>query len=219
MRIGIIGAGMIGSTLAKLWVDAGHEVLLASRHPEELESLAAKLGERASLGTPQEAARFGDVLLLALPLRAIPDVARALASTLKGKVVLDTANAYEGRDGQLAREASAHAGGSAAWAAAMFRGASWVKAFNTVSHHVLASEAHRVEDRIGIPLAGDRQQALAVAAELVRDAGFDPVIVGPLARGKDFEPGTPPYGTNQSGRALRQLLSVQEGAQSSTRLP
>jgi predicted dinucleotide-binding enzyme len=206
MRIGIVGAGMIGSTVAKLWVNAGHEVRLASRHPEELQPLVKKLGQQASAGTPAEAAAFGDVVMLTIPLKAIPDLARDLGTLLRGKVVLDTANAYEKRDGQTARDATGHPRGSAGWAAAMFPGARWVKAFNTVYFKVLETESHREGDRVGIPLAGDDPDALETAARLVRDAGFDPFIVGSLERGKEFEPDTRPYNTGMSGRELRDLF-------------
>ena len=155
MRIGIVGAGKIGSTLARLWVDAGHDVLLASRHPDELQPVLASLGKRATAGTPAEAAAFGEVVMLTVPLRAVPDLARELAPALVGKVVLDTGNAYDMRDGDVAREAVTHAEGSAGWAATMFPGSRWVKAFNTVYFKTLASEAHRNGDRVGIPLAGD----------------------------------------------------------------
>src|SRR5439155_6019801 len=90
MRIGIVGAGMIGSTLAKLWVDAGHDVRMASRHPEELQPLVERLGARASDGAPRDAATFGDVVLLTVPLNAVPNLARDLAPVLANKVVLDT---------------------------------------------------------------------------------------------------------------------------------
>lgn len=207
MRIGIIGAGMIGSTLAKLWVDAGHEVQVASRHPEELQSLVKKLGERASAGTPAEAAQRGEVVMLTVPLKAVPDLARDLAPSLTGKVVLDTGNAYEKRDGEAAGEATSHTRGSAGWAAEKFPKSRWVKAFNTVYYKTLESEAHRDGDRLGIPLAGHDREALEIAARLVRDAGFDPVIVGPLARGKEFEPGTRPYNSGMTGRELRAAFS------------
>ena len=108
MKIGIVGAGMIGSTLAELWVAAGHDVRLASRHPEELRPLVERLGSRASAGTPLDAAAFGEVIMLTVPLKAIPDLARDLAPSLAGKVVLDTGNAYERRDGASAAQASAH---------------------------------------------------------------------------------------------------------------
>jgi 8-hydroxy-5-deazaflavin:NADPH oxidoreductase len=206
MRIGIIGAGMIGSTLAKLWADAGHTVLIASRHPEELEPLAEKLGKNASAGAPVDAAAFGEAILLTVPLVAVPQLASDLAPSLIGKVVLDTGNAYEKRDGAAAVEASRHPKGSAGWAAAMFPGARWVKAFNTVYFKVLEREAHRQNDRVGIPLASDDQQALDVAADLVRDAGFEPVVIGALARGKEFEPNTPPYNTGMTGKELQSLF-------------
>jgi predicted dinucleotide-binding enzyme len=207
MRIGIIGAGMIGSTLAKLWVDAGHDVRVASRHPDELKSMVERLGKRASAGPPQDAATFGDVVMLTVPLKAVPDLASDLAPALAEKIVLDTGNAYERRDGAVARQASAHPQGSAGWAAAMFPRSRWVKAFNSVYFKTLETEAHRNGDRVGIPLASDDAKALETAAALVRDAGFDPVLVGSLARGKEFEPDTKPYNTGMSGEELRNLLN------------
>jgi len=207
MNIGIIGAGMIGSTLAQLWVDAGHDVRLASRHPDELKAMVERLGPRASAGTPHDAATFGDVVMLTVPLKAVPDLARDLAPALAGKIVLDTGNAYERRDGAVAHQASAHPQGSAGWAAAMFPGSRWVKAFNTVYYKTLQTQAHRDGDRIGIPLASDDTKALDTAARLVRDAGFDPVLVGSLARGKEFEPDTKPYNTGMSGEELRTLFN------------
>ncbi|HMI00313.1 MAG TPA: hypothetical protein VK577_27640, partial [Bradyrhizobium sp.] len=116
-------------------------------------------------------------------------------------IVLDTGNAYEKRDAAAAAEASRHPQGSAGWAVAMFPGARWVKAFNSVYFKTLETEAHRAGDKVGIPLASDDQVALDVAAQLVRDAGFDPVPIEPLSRGKEFEPGTRPYNTGMSGVA------------------
>jgi 8-hydroxy-5-deazaflavin:NADPH oxidoreductase len=206
MRIGIVGAGMIGSTLSKLWIDAGHEVRLASRHPENLQPLVESLGPRASAGTAEDAAAFGDVVMLTVPLAAVPDLARSLAPHLTGKVVLDTGNAYVRRDGETAHVAMRHPRGTAAWAAEMFPGSRWVKAFNSVNFRALEREAHRDGDRVGIPLASDDQTALDTAEMLARDAGFDPVIVGMLDRGKDFEPDTPPYNTGMSGQQLRSIF-------------
>src|SRR6185436_1085855 len=197
---------MIGSTLAKLWVGAGHEVRVASRHPEDLRELIERLGPRASAGTATDAAAFGQVVMLTVPLKAVPDLSHDLAPLLAGKVVLDTGNAYERRDAEIAKQASAHPQGSAGWAAAKFPGAHWVKAFNSVYFKTLESEAHRSGDRVGIPLASDFPSAMQTAADLVRDAGFDPVIVGALGRGKEFEPDTPPYNTGMSGPELRRLL-------------
>jgi 8-hydroxy-5-deazaflavin:NADPH oxidoreductase len=208
MRIGIIGAGRIGSTLAKLWADAGHEVLVSSRHPDALKPVIERIGSRSSAGTPLDAAALGSVVMLTVPFNAIPDLTRELRQELNGKIVLDTCNAYKRRDADAASEAATHAQGSAGWAAAMFPGARWVKAFNTVNYKTLESEAHRDGDRVGIPLASDDDGALDVAADLVRDAGFEPVIVGALARGREFEPDTPMYNTNQSGKELRAFFGV-----------
>src|SRR5215475_1427773 len=85
MHIGIVGAGMIGSTLAKLWVDAGHEVRLSSRHPEDLQALVKGLGKGTSAGTPAEAAEFGEVVMLTVPLASVPDLARDFASCSQPK--------------------------------------------------------------------------------------------------------------------------------------
>ena len=206
MKIGVIGSGMIGSTVGKLWVDAGHEVRFASRHPEKLASLVKQLGPRASAGTSADAAKFGDVILLSVPLASIPSLTRDIGPLLKGKVVLDTGNASENHDGAIAQEASVHPLGSAGWAASMFPGARWVKAFNSVYYKTLEKEAHRKGDNVGIPLASDDPEAMEVAEQLVRDAGFDPVPVGKLSRGKEYEPGTKPYNTGASGAELRTLF-------------
>jgi 8-hydroxy-5-deazaflavin:NADPH oxidoreductase len=208
MRIGIIGAGMIGSTMAKLWAHGGHDVRVASRHPDALSPLVSAIGSRASAGTPTDAATFGDVVIVTVPLKAVPDLARDIGPLVAGKVVIDTGNAYEKRDGDAARLATSHPGGSATWAAAMFPTARWVKGFNTVYFKVLETEANRQGDRLGIPLAGDDREAVDVVAGLARDAGFDPVIVGPLARGREFEPGTRPYNTGMTGRELRELWGL-----------
>jgi predicted dinucleotide-binding enzyme len=144
--------------------------------------------------------------MMTVPLGAMPQLAADVAPSLDGKIVLDTGNAYEKRDGAAAIEASRHPGGSAAWAAAMFPGARWVKAFNTVYFKVLEREAHKDGDRVGIPLASDDTHALEIAAGLVRDAGFEPVMVGALARGKEFEPNTRAYNTGMSAKALKALF-------------
>jgi predicted dinucleotide-binding enzyme len=146
--------------------------------------------------------------MLTVPLKAIPDLGNDVRQELQDKIVLDTGNAYERRDGLAATEATAHPKGSAGWSAAMFPGARWVKAFNTVYFKTLETEAHRDGDRVGILLASDDADALDVAAGLVEDAGFDPVILGELARGKEFEPNTPMYNTGKSGRELREYFSV-----------
>src|SRR5690349_2446488 len=102
LKIGIIGTGDIGGALARHWARAGHQLIISSRHPEQLQSLATELGPNVKTGTPREAAAFGEVILLAVPYGATPQVGRDLAAELKGKIVLDAGNPYPSRDGEMA---------------------------------------------------------------------------------------------------------------------
>ena len=206
LRIGIIGAGHIGGTLAKLWVAAGHEVLISSRHPDELKGLAATLGPRAHVGTPREAALYGEVVVVSVPYGALPQVGRDLRTELAGKVVLDTCNPYPSRDGEMAVEARKLSTGVAD--PQFLPGVRLVRAFNAINSGDLASEAHRAGEPIAIPLAADDAAALTVAQRLVRDAGFAPVVVGGLARAREFDVGTPVYTRLMTAAQLRQALGL-----------
>jgi 8-hydroxy-5-deazaflavin:NADPH oxidoreductase len=206
LKIGIIGTGHIGGALATLWVGAGHEVLMSSRHPQELQALAHSLGPRARVGTPLEAARFGEVVLISVPYGALPQVGRDLKSELAGKIVLDTGNPYPERDGPMAVEARRKGTGVAS--AEYLPGVRLVRAFNAINSGDLRSEAHRKGAPIAIPLAGDDRQALQVAEQLVRDAGFAPVVVGPLSRAREFDVGTPVYTRLMTEPQLRQALGL-----------
>jgi 8-hydroxy-5-deazaflavin:NADPH oxidoreductase len=206
LRIGIIGAGKIGGTLATLWAKAGHEVLLSSRHPEQLKGLADSIGPRARVGTPRDAAAFGDVVLVSVPYGALPQVGRDLAKELKGKVVLDTCNPYPERDGEMALEARRKGTGVAS--AELLPGVRLVRAFNAMSYRSMRSEAHRAGEPAAIPIAGDDAQALGVAGRLVRDAGFEPVVVGPLSRARLFDVGSPVYTQVLTARELKARLGM-----------
>src|SRR5262249_48671575 len=191
LKIGIIGAGHIGGTLAKLWVQAGHEVLISSRHPDQLKPLAEQLGPKARVGTPRQAATYGDVVLVSIPYGAMPQLGQDLKDVLAGKIVLDTGNPYPARDGDMAVQARKKGTGVAS--AEFFPGARLVRAFNAINAGDLASQAHRAGKAVAIPLAGDDAEALKVAQQLVVDAGFEPVVVGGLARAKDFDVGSKGY--------------------------
>ncbi|MGC2461007.1 MAG: NAD(P)-binding domain-containing protein [Steroidobacteraceae bacterium] len=206
MKIGIIGAGKIGGTLASLWVKAGHEVLISSRHPDELKPLAQSLGPKAQVGTPREAAMFGDVVLISIPYGALPQVGKDLATVLAGKIVLDTGNPYPERDGDMAVEARRKGTGVAS--AEYLPGVRLVRAFNAINYKSLQSEAHRAGEPVAIPLAGDDSHALAVASQLVKDAGFEPVVVGPLSSAKLFDVGSPVYVQLLTAKELRQRLGL-----------
>jgi predicted dinucleotide-binding enzyme len=206
MKIGIIGAGHIGGTLARLWIAAGHEVLLSSRHPDELRPLAKKLGPKAHVGTPREAASFGEVVLVSVPYKALPDLGRDLKAEFAGKIVLDTCNPYPGRDGAMANDARKQGTGVAS--PAFLPGTRLVRAFNAINAGSLGDEAHRKSPLVAIPLAGDDAEAMKVAQRLVSDAGFDPVVVGGLARAKDFDVGTPVYTKLLTAAELRKALAL-----------
>ncbi len=208
MNIGIIGAGKIGGTVGVLWAKAGHVVRFATRHPESLGPLLAEAGPNASAGLPEEAAGFGEIVFCSVPYGAWPSLAPALAPLVSGKAVLDSANPYPERDGDFARAAIAAGEGSGVPVARLLPGARLVRAFNSVYFKTLQTEAHRAGERVGIPLAGDDAAALDAAARLVRDAGFEPVVVGSLASAASFDPGTPVYNTGMSGADLARALGV-----------
>jgi predicted dinucleotide-binding enzyme len=205
MKIGIIGSGNVGSAVGELWVQAGHEVMFSSRHPDSLKEMAAKLGPRAHVGTVADAAAFGDVIFLAVPYSALPQVGRDNAKALSGKVLVDASNPIARRDGAVAEEAMTN--GIGATSTKYLQGVRYVRAFNPVGAGELRRLAHRSGTPIGMPLAGDDPQAVKVASQLVRDAGFEPVVV-PLARASAFAPGTPLFGRATPVDELRQQLGA-----------
>jgi predicted dinucleotide-binding enzyme len=205
-RIGIIGSGHIGSTVGSLWVQAGHPVLFSSRHPEQLKPMVDRLGSLAQAGTPQDAAAFGDIVFIAVPYGAMPTIGSQLAPALSGKILIDAGNAVASRDGDamtLVREK-----GIGLATASLFPGARVVRAFNVLNYTILQAQAHRAGAPLAVPIAGDDAQALEVVAGLVRDAGFEPVVVGALARATEFAQGGPGYGKEVDAAALRQLLGL-----------
>lgn len=206
LKIGIIGAGRIGGTLGELWVKAGYEVLLSSRHPDQLKPLAARLGPRARAGFPREAATFGEVVLISVPYGALPQVGRDYAAELRGKVVLETGNPFPGRDGDMAIPARDKGTGVAS--AEFLPGVRLVRAFNTIPYYDLRGEAHRKGERVAVPLASDDQAALEIASRLVEDAGFEPVVVGPLARAREFDVGSAVFAQALTARELRRALGI-----------
>ena len=207
LKIGIIGTGRIGGALAEHWAKAGHEILISSRHPEQLKPLAERLGPKVRAGTPAAAAEFGEVLLISVPYGALPQVGRVYGAQMRGKVVLETGNPFPGRDGDMAEPARAKGTGVAS--AEYLPGVRLVRAFTSIPHNAVATGARRSGEPIGVPLAADDPEALQLAERLVRDAGFDPVVVGGLARAKDFDVGTPVFGRAMTARELRQALGLQ----------
>lgn len=214
MKIGILGSGRIGSVAARLFVGAGHEVAIAnSRGPESLRELVQELGSRAHAMTITEAARFGDVVLLAVPWHledALPS-----AEVLRNKVVMDAMNPYDPAGGFF------DLGGSTSSEIVLRRmpGARLVKAFNTIYYEHLANRGGTdlpLDDRHAIYLAGDDREAKRLVAGLIRDIGFAPVDTGGLREGGRMqEPDSPIYNETYTAREARKILSTltRSGAQ------
>ncbi|HEY5997529.1 MAG TPA: NAD(P)-binding domain-containing protein [Candidatus Deferrimicrobiaceae bacterium] len=155
-----------------------------------------------------EAVAFGDVIVLSLPLRAIPELDAAVKAALRGRIVIDTSNPYPERDGAIADEARKDPGGMGAVVARLLPGARIVRAFNTVYFEDLRRTTTRGGEKIGIPIASDDQEGLEAAVELVERAGLDPVIVGGLSTSKLFDVGTAVYATSAPAREIREKLRL-----------
>ena len=188
LKVGVIGSGHVGSALGGVWANAGNEVMFSSRHLDSDTKLAAAIGANARAGTPQEAASFGQVLLFAVPYSAFPELIKSLGNSFKGKVVINASNPFPQRDGEIATQAREK--GAGLFDAQLLPGALVVRAFNAVGAARMAS-AHEDPGKIGMPIAGDDKNAIGVASRLVREAGFEPVVVGGLDMGKYLMPGTP----------------------------
>jgi predicted dinucleotide-binding enzyme len=187
MKIGIIGSGHVGSALGGVWAKAGDEVMFSSRDLDNDKKLAAEVGPNARAGTPQQAAAFGQVILFAVPYSAFPELVKSLGDSLKGKVVINASNPFPQRDGEIATQAREE--GAGLFDAHLLPGALVVRAFNAVPAALMAS-AHEDPGKIGMPIAGDKK-AIESASRLVRQAGFEPVVVGGPDMGKYLMPGTP----------------------------
>jgi 8-hydroxy-5-deazaflavin:NADPH oxidoreductase len=205
-RIGIIGSGQQGGSLGELWARAGHEVFFSSRHPEELKDLVTRAGSRARAGLPAEAAAFGEVIVIAVPYGALPQVGRDYAAAMRGKVVIEMGNPREDRDGPMANEAIRKGTGIAS--AEYLPGVRLVRALNALSAVQVRSEAHRAGERLGVPVAADDAEAMRVGVQLVTDAGFEPVVVGGLARAREFDRNTAVYVKGMTARQIRDTLKL-----------
>ena len=189
MRIGILGSGLMGGKLGTLFARAGHEVIFTyARSEGKLKRLAREAGTRARAGTPADAAREFDVLLLAVHWSRVDDVL-GQAGDIRGKVVVSCSLPMNAKDSALA---VAHTSSGAEVLATRMRGAHFVAAFGTVPSEVLFGvyEGRRRAKRPSLLYCGDDQRAKDVAARLIRDIGFEPVDAGPLRMARYTEPFT-----------------------------
>ncbi|MFI1192635.1 NADPH-dependent F420 reductase [Micromonospora sp. NPDC020750] len=205
MKIGIIGSGHIGGTLTRRLRALGHDVTVAnSRGPASLTELAQETG--ATAGTVEQAADHADLVVIAIPLLAVPALP---AELFEGKVVVDADNYYPQRDGDIA-ELLDRSLSSSRWTAEHLKGARVVKAFNNIQAQHLLENGHPAgaADRIALPVAGDDAEAKRIVMELVDALGFDPVDAGTLDESWRQQPDTPVYGTNLDAAGVRQGLAA-----------
>lgn len=209
MKIGIIGSGNIGGTLGQHWAKVGHEVMFSSRNPEQLQSMAEAAG--AKVGTVEEAAAFGEVILLAIPFGKVPEVAQQVGR-LDGKILIDAANPYPQRDGNVAQQVIDDDSQTATgFVASQFPGAQTVKAFNSIYYKVLEEQAFRAgSDRIAVQICSDDPQAKQTVKQLIEEIGFAPQDLGNLSSSTLFEPDAPLYNKNlkisEAEALLKQLI-------------
>ncbi|MDX6245989.1 MAG: 8-hydroxy-5-deazaflavin:NADPH oxidoreductase [Frankiales bacterium] len=205
--IGVIGVGRVGSTLARHFARLGHEVAVSnSRGPETLKGLQHELGDHAHALSVAEAAEYGDIAVVSIPLVAYRDVPRA---GLEGKVVIDTCNYYPQRDGHFP-ELDDDSMASSELIAAHLPTSHVVKAFNAITSVHLAEWARPTGDpaRIAIPIAGNNAAAKRTVANLIDQMGFDAVDTGDLGSSRSFQPGAVLYGADASAEKVRATLGL-----------
>jgi predicted dinucleotide-binding enzyme len=205
--IGLIGAGHIGSQLARLAVKSGHDVVISnSRGPETLSALVKELGPRARAGTVDEAARAGDIVVVTIPLKSIRTVP---VQPLAGKVVIDTNNYYPQRDGHIP-ELDNESTTTAELLQAHLPTSKVVKAFNHLYAASLTTDGQPAgsKNRRALAIAGNDADAKATVARLIDEFGFDLVDAGPLAEGWRFQRDTPGYGPRRTADELRRDLAA-----------
>ena len=206
MKIGIIGAGHIGEPVARLFVEAGHEVAISnSRGPESLRELVSEIGSKAHAATVDEAATFGDLIFLAVPWRhpeALPS-----ADFVRNKIVVDAMNPYTAEADVFELNGST----SSEETLKRMPGARVVKAFNTIYYRRLATEGRTnapIEDRYAIFVAGDDEEAKAIVMKLIEQIGFAPVDTGSLREGgRRQEPDSPIFNRSLTGRQAKSQLA------------
>jgi predicted dinucleotide-binding enzyme len=216
VHLAVIGAGSLGGTVGSAWVRAGYTVMLSSRHPDELRPMAERLGDNALVGTPEEAARFGDIVLLAVPYDAIPQVSRDFNGLLRGKILLDATNSWGAESSPIGQEAARE--GDGVVNQRYFQGTRLVRAFSAVDATVIRASFERSRNnKAGVPLASDDPEAMQIAAALVEAAGCVPVMVGDLQAGRGFEHGHPGFRANTTAPRLREILGLPASPSPSSR--
>ena len=206
MRIGVIGAGWLGGTVGRNWVQSGHDVLFSTRHPERLQAMVQRLGAGARAGTPRQAAAHGEVVLISVPYGEMANIGRDFAAELAGKIILDASN--PGPLGGMEYLPESERIGVGALTARLLPGTRIVRAFSAVDASDIEASYGKTDGKLGVPFASDDPEALALAERLVRDAGCDPLPVGGLAAARCFQRGNPGFRANTTLPRLKRALGL-----------
>jgi predicted dinucleotide-binding enzyme len=201
MRLAVIGAGSLGSTVGRNWVRAGHEVMFSSRHPARLAGMAARQGPNAHAGTIQEAAAFGEAVLLSVPYEPVPNIARQVGEALAGKILINASNQPFSHAHELAKEAAAN--GLGPLTQRLFPTARVAIAFSAVDATNIEDSFNREAGRLAVPVAADDPGAMETVVQLVWDAGCVPLVIGDLGSSTRFMRGTRPFRANTTLENLR----------------
>jgi len=206
-KIATIGAGREGGALGTLFAKDGFQVMFSSRNPEQLKDLVASAGPNAKAGTVADAVAFGDVILIVVPFTAMDQIAKDYGKALASKqLVIDVSNPIARRDGEEFVKKVNEQGGAGLYTAKLLPGVPLVRGFNAIGYNGLGKAAHRSGTPLGVPIAGDDPKAIALASSLIKEIGFEPVVVGGLAKGKYLVPGTP-LGGEQTPDDLRKAAA------------
>ncbi len=204
--LGLIGAGNIGSQLARLAAANGYDIVISnSRTPDTLSDLIHELGDNARAATPIEAAEAADIAVVTIPLKAIDQVP---VEQLEGKIVIDTNNYYPQRDGNIA-ELDDESTTVSEMLQKLLPGSYVVKAFNNIAAADLTDDARPADadDRRALPIAGDDEDSKASVVTFIEKLGFDVVDAGPLAEGWRFQRDTPAYGLKMTAEEIHPKLA------------
>ncbi|MBV8776055.1 MAG: NAD(P)-binding domain-containing protein [Alphaproteobacteria bacterium] len=208
VKLGFIGSGREGGALGTLFAKKGHPVMFSSRHPETLKELVASAGPAAKAGTVEEAVAFGDAIVLVVPYTAVEQIGKEYGKQIAAKrLLLDVSNPIPRRDGEDLVKQVNEMGGAGLATAKFIPGAKIVRGFNAIGSGKLEPDAAKTDGKVGVPIAGDDRGAIDLAEALIREIGFEPVLVGGLAMGKHLVPGTP-LGGEHSPEELRQIAAT-----------
>lgn len=207
MRIGIIGTGRIGGILAELWLKSGHEVMVGSKQSEKLDAVLKKAVPDCRKGSIEEAAQYGEVVVLSIPPEQIDNVIQKTVNYLDGKVIIDTMNSFIEGEGISVSEVMQRDIPSGVAIQERFPKAKVVRAFSSISYIDLKPMSYREPEYVSVPFCCDERSADEIITQLISDAGFKPYYLGPLLYSKPMDPGGKIYGKALTEMQIRDLLN------------